>query len=108
MKLFISTADESDDVPKVDKDQPTYGSYKLSEDEWELLMLIHQVLVVRYIAILFHCYYLHVISRLLLKFRKHPQLHQQNLSDLGDSIESSIESIEAIYVIERSVVYRSS
>src|SRR5882762_11826472 len=74
MKLFISTADESDDVPKVDKDQPTYGSYKLSKDEWELLMLIHQVLVVRYIAILFHHYYLHVISRLLLKFRKHSQL----------------------------------
>jgi len=43
VKLFISTADESDDVLKVEKGQPTYSSYKLSEDEWELLMLIHQV-----------------------------------------------------------------
>ena len=46
MKLFISTADDSEDMPKVDKGQPTYNSYKLSEDEWDLLALIQQVLVV--------------------------------------------------------------
>ena len=74
MKLFISTADESDDVLKVDKDQPTYSSYKLSEDEWELLTLIQQVLAVRYMAILYHHHYLHVIFRQLQKFRKHSQL----------------------------------
>lgn len=44
--MFISTADDSDDVPRVDKAQPTYSSYKLSEDEWDLLALIQQVLAV--------------------------------------------------------------
>jgi hypothetical protein len=46
VKLFISTADDSEDVPKVDKGQPTYNSYRLSKDEWDLLALIQQVLAV--------------------------------------------------------------
>jgi hypothetical protein len=46
VKLFISTADDSEDMPKVDKSQPTYNSYKLSEDKWDLLALIQQVLAV--------------------------------------------------------------
>jgi len=46
MKLFISTADESDDVPKVDKDQPTIWQLQAIQNEWSC-ELIHQVLVVR-------------------------------------------------------------
>ena len=44
--MFISTADDLEDVPKVDKGQPTYNSYRLSEDGWDLLALIQQVLAV--------------------------------------------------------------
>ena len=50
-------ADESDDVLKVDKDWPIYSSYKLSEEEWELLSLIQQVLAVHYIVDLIHHHY---------------------------------------------------
>jgi hypothetical protein len=46
VKLFTSTADDSDDVPNVDKGQPTYSSYRLDDCEWELLGLIKEVLAV--------------------------------------------------------------
>lgn len=38
-------ADDSKDVPKVDKGQLKYEKYKLSKEEWKLLTLIHEVLV---------------------------------------------------------------
>ena len=44
--MFMNTADDSEDVPKVEKGQPKYESYKLSEGEWTLLDLIHEVLEV--------------------------------------------------------------
>ena len=46
VKTFINTDDDSEDVPNVNKDQPKYGSYRLSETEWELLILIEKVLAV--------------------------------------------------------------
>lgn len=47
VSLFINTADDSDEVPDVSKEQPTYGSYKISSEEWHLLSLIQKVLKVR-------------------------------------------------------------
>ncbi|OJA08609.1 hypothetical protein AZE42_09793 [Rhizopogon vesiculosus] len=44
IRMFMNTADDSEDVPKVEKGQPKYESYKLSEREWTLLDLIHKVL----------------------------------------------------------------
>ncbi len=41
-------ADDSDEVPKVEKGQHAYASYKLSDDEWEIIQLIHDVLKIRY------------------------------------------------------------
>ena len=46
VKTFINTMDDADEVPKVDKGQPKYGSYRFSDDEWELLILIQKVLAV--------------------------------------------------------------
>ncbi|KAG1818336.1 hypothetical protein EV424DRAFT_1556667 [Suillus variegatus] len=45
VKTFLNTADDSEDVPKVNKGQPKYEKYKPSEEEWKLLTLIHEVLV---------------------------------------------------------------
>jgi hypothetical protein len=45
--MFINPADNSEDIPNVDKDQPKYGSYRLSKTEWESLILIEKVLAVR-------------------------------------------------------------
>lgn len=42
--LFLSTADESDEVPNVDKDQPRYDSYKFTSEEWELMTKIKKVM----------------------------------------------------------------
>ena len=42
--LFLSTADESDEVPSVDKDQPQYDSYKFTLEEWELMTKIKKVM----------------------------------------------------------------
>jgi hypothetical protein len=48
VKTFLNTADDSEDVPKVEKGQPKYEKYKLSEEEWGLLTLIHEVLAKLY------------------------------------------------------------
>ncbi|KAG1811956.1 hypothetical protein EV424DRAFT_1349513 [Suillus variegatus] len=37
IKMFINTADDSDDVPNVDKNQQKYASYHVSDTEWDLL-----------------------------------------------------------------------
>ncbi|KAG0695466.1 hypothetical protein DFH29DRAFT_1005444 [Suillus ampliporus] len=44
VKTFINTADDSDDVPNVDKHQQKYASYRVSETEWDLLAMILKVL----------------------------------------------------------------
>jgi hypothetical protein len=43
---FLNNADDSDEVPNVDKNQPKYSSYKFTEAKWELLALIEKVLKV--------------------------------------------------------------
>lgn len=40
----MNLADDSREVPNVEKNQATYGSYKLSEAEWTLVNLIHEAL----------------------------------------------------------------
>lgn len=47
VQTFTNTADDSDKVPNVDKGQPKYSSYRLSDDEWDLLRLIQIVLKIR-------------------------------------------------------------
>ena len=47
VKLFLNTADDSNEVPKVAKGQKPYASYKLSSRQWELVALIRDVLKVR-------------------------------------------------------------
>ena len=42
--LFLSTADESDEVSNVDKDQPQYDLYKFTLEEWELMTKIKKVM----------------------------------------------------------------
>ncbi|KAG2123483.1 hypothetical protein DEU56DRAFT_49781 [Suillus clintonianus] len=44
VKIFINTADDSDDVPNVDKNQRKYASYRVSDTEWDLLTMIRKVL----------------------------------------------------------------
>ncbi|RDB20358.1 hypothetical protein Hypma_012704 [Hypsizygus marmoreus] len=41
---FTNRADDSLEVPNVDKDQPLYKSYHFSSEEWDLLSLILEVL----------------------------------------------------------------
>ncbi|CAL1714259.1 unnamed protein product [Somion occarium] len=41
---FINQADDSDEVPNVEKNQPKYISYRLSSEEWKFIELIHEVL----------------------------------------------------------------
>ena len=44
---FVNRADDSSEVPDVQRGQPTYLSYKLTTEEWKSVDLIHQVLKVR-------------------------------------------------------------
>lgn len=44
---FINNADDSDQVPNVDKDQQKYSSYRFSDTEWGWLERILKVLRVR-------------------------------------------------------------
>lgn len=50
VKMFVNNADDSDDVPNVDKNQPKYASYRISETEWDLLTMIQKVLAVRHFS----------------------------------------------------------
>jgi hypothetical protein len=43
VKIFINTADDSDDVPNIDKHQQKYASYCVSETELDLLAMIQKV-----------------------------------------------------------------
>jgi hypothetical protein len=43
---FLKNADESDEVPDVERGTKTYEDFKLLPEEWDLCMLIKEVLVV--------------------------------------------------------------
>ncbi|KAG1839806.1 hypothetical protein DFJ58DRAFT_845565 [Suillus subalutaceus] len=40
---FTNNADDSDEVPNINKNQQNYSSYKFSEDKWKLLNLIKKI-----------------------------------------------------------------
>ncbi|GJE88702.1 hAT transposon family protein [Phanerochaete sordida] len=41
---FINQADDSDEVPNVERGQPKWSSYRLEPEEWDLMKLIYKVL----------------------------------------------------------------
>jgi hypothetical protein len=43
---FVNLADDSDEVPNVEKNQPLYASYRVTSEEWRILGLVHRVLEV--------------------------------------------------------------
>jgi hypothetical protein len=43
---FVNNADDSNEVPKVDGDSKPYSDFKLSNDEWDLVDIMHEVLYV--------------------------------------------------------------
>jgi hypothetical protein len=47
VNVFVNTADDEETVPNVDRNQAKYSDYRLSEEEWQVAGLIHEVLQVR-------------------------------------------------------------
>jgi hypothetical protein len=52
--LFTSTADDSEEVPKVSRDQPTYRSYHLVSQEWTMIECVRKVLHVCFCSLFTH------------------------------------------------------
>ena len=46
VKAFTNTADDTDNVPSVNKNQANYVSYRIAESEWDLLVMIQMVLAI--------------------------------------------------------------
>ena len=46
VKYFMNTADDCSELPKPPKGQQTFGDYKLSTRQWELLVIVWDVLLV--------------------------------------------------------------
>ena len=47
VKYFMNTADDCNELPKPPKGQRTFGDYKLSTRQWQLLVIVRDVLLVR-------------------------------------------------------------
>ncbi|KAG1869099.1 ribonuclease H-like domain-containing protein [Suillus tomentosus] len=103
VKLFTSTADDSDDVPNVDKGQPTYSSYRLDDCEWELLGLIKEVLAAAAeIQEAFSAKYYPTIWRILPLYEDfivkwHSFAADPNMAVLRPALEAGIESLKKYY-----------
>ncbi|KZP32734.1 hypothetical protein FIBSPDRAFT_722512, partial [Athelia psychrophila] len=93
-------------VPNVDKGQPKYSSYRLSDDEWDLLRLIQIVLKIRnhshdIILPAANSYYptvwrvLPLFEGFIAKWRELSLLPE--FRDLWPALEAGIESLEKYY-----------
>jgi hypothetical protein len=100
---FLNNADDSDEVPNVDKNQPKYSSYKFTEAEWELLALIEKVLkVAADIQEDFAAEYYPTVWRILPLYEQFIAKWQQYASDpdfvtFWPAIEAAIDSLEKYY-----------
>ena len=47
VKYFMNTADDCNELPTPPKGQRTFGDYKLSTRQWQLLVIVRDVLLVR-------------------------------------------------------------
>ena len=45
---FVNNADYEESVPRVDKNQPKYCTYRLNDEEWLFVAIVHEVLQVSY------------------------------------------------------------
>ena len=67
VKLFTATADDSNEMPKVQRGQREWRKYMFDTDQWQWLALIHDVLKVYQDLIIMSVSRTNIISRYLLK-----------------------------------------
>lgn len=46
---FVNNADYEESAPKVNANQPKYCTYRLSDEEWLFIAIVHEVLQVSHI-----------------------------------------------------------
>jgi regulator of sigma D len=103
MVKFTNNVDDADEVPNVDAKQPKYRSYKFTDTEWQMLVLIKKVLqVAADIQEEFSAEYYPTVWRIfplyeqfLAKWRQYA--NDPDMSEFWPALEAAIESVQKYY-----------